>query len=330
MIIDVHAHMVPRTLFAAVKAATADFPSIAMREDGASYRFAFAGGEATRPVSPKLVDTEQRIAWLKQNAITHQIIGGWLDVFGYELPAAEGARWSRLFNLHLREATRVDGLVPLATVPLQDGALAAQVLSEALDAGFPGAMIGTQPKGMGGTLDHPDLDPFWEIASQRGAVVYIHPMYVCGDDRLGDYDLVNAVGRGTDTTVAVARLLFSGHVTRYAGAKIVISHGGGALPYLLGRLARNRAIHPEVADPLEGFRRMYYDSVLFDPATLRFMVDKVGVDRVMLGSDYPFPIGDPVPCKVVNGAGFGEIDLAAILGGTAARLFSVTGCGCGG
>ena len=74
-------------------------------------------------------------------------------------------------------------MTPLATVPLQDGALAARVLEEALDKGFTGAMIGTQPKGVGGNLDDPDLDPFWEIASARRATIFLHPMYICGDER---------------------------------------------------------------------------------------------------------------------------------------------------
>ncbi len=218
--------------------------------------------------------------------------------------------------------------MPLATVPLQDGALAAAVLAEALDAGFPGAMIGTQPKGFGGTLDDPSLDPFWSVASDRGAVVYIHPMYVCGDDRLGDYDLVNAVGRLTDTTIAVTRLLYSGHAQKYPGAKIVLSHAGGCLPFALGRLKRNFTMSPDkkLADPEESFRRMYYDTVMFDPDGLEFLVKKSGADRVMLGSDQPFPIGDPKPLDVVRNAKLSEPDKKAILGDTALRVFR---CGCG-
>ena len=119
--------------------------------------------------------------------------------------------------------------------------------------GFHGAMIATQPKGTGGNLDDPDLDPFWELASARGATIFVHPHYICGDERLAGYDLVNAVGRLADTTIAVARLLFSGHLTRFPGMTLVLSHAGGALPYALGRLKRNRAIHPEYADPAEGF-----------------------------------------------------------------------------
>ena len=116
-----------------------------------------------------------------------------------------------------KDAAALPALSALATVPLQDGALAARVLEEALDAGFKGAMIATQPKGTGGNLDDPVLDPFWELASARGAAIFVHPHYLCGDDRLDGYDLVNAVGRLADTTIAVARLLFSGHLTRFPG-----------------------------------------------------------------------------------------------------------------
>jgi len=122
-------------------------------------------------------------------------------------------------------------------VPLQSGKLAAEILEHALANGFHGAMIGTQPKGAGGNLDDPDLNPFWETASAKHATLFLHPMFVCGDDRLGQYDLVNGAGRLTDTTIAVSRLLFSGHLSRYPGVNLVLSHGGAALPFALGRLS---------------------------------------------------------------------------------------------
>src|SRR5262249_37265926 len=224
----------------------------------------------------------------------------------------------------LEAAKETPAFVPLATVPLQDGKLAAGVLAEAMKAGFVGAMIGTQPKGIGGNLDDPSLEPFWSVASERGAVIYIHPMYVCGDPRLDGYDLVNAVGRLADTTIAVSRLLFSGHAQKYPGAKIVLSHAGGALPYALGRLQRNHALAPDkLADPDDGVRRLYYDTVMFDPDGLEFLVKKTGAARVMLGSDQPFPIGDPQPCAVVRNAQLGEPDKRAILGDTAVKVFGL-------
>jgi len=192
-------------------------------------------------------------------------------------------------------------------------------------------MIGTQPKGTGGALDDADLTPFWEAASAREATIFVHPMYARGDDRLGDYDLVNAVGRVTDTTIAVARLLFSGHLQRYPGVKLVISHGGAALPFALGRLRRNHAIHPgKYADPMDGFRRLYFDTVLFEVRALRYLCDVAGADKILLGSDHPFPIGDAEPLHVVEEAPLSAAERKSILGETAAHLFRITvGCGCG-
>ena len=321
MIVDVHAHFVPWPFLERLKRER--FPSIERLEQDRQIRLAFAGNPPTRPIAPRLGDAQHRAEWMKAQGIDRQIIGGWLDMFAYEVPAQEGAAWSRLLNEYLLSTASKDSpFAPLATVPLQDGALAATVLAEALDAGFSGAMIGTQPKGMGGTLDDPSLDPFWSAASDRGAVVYIHPMYVCGDDRLGDYDLVNAVGRLTDTTIAVTRLLYSGHARKYPGAKIVLSHAGGCLPYALGRLKRNHAMAPDkLADPEDGVRRMYYDTVMFDPDGLEFLVKKTGAARVMLGSDQPFPIGDPQPLAVVRNAVLSEPDKRAILGDTAVGVF---------
>jgi aminocarboxymuconate-semialdehyde decarboxylase len=323
MIVDVHAHFVPWSLLERLKRER--FPSIERLEQDKHIRLAFAGQPPTRPIAPRLSDAEHRAEWMKAQGIDTQVIGGWTDMVGYEIPAEEGAAWSRLLNEHqLAMATKGSPFVPLATVPLQDGKLAARVLAEALDAGFVGAMIGTQPKGAGGTLDDPTLEPFWSVASERGATIYIHPMYVCGDPRLGDYDLINGVGRLADTTIAVARLLYAGHAKKYPGVKIVLSHAGGALPYALGRLKRNFALAPDkFADPEDGLRRLYYDTVMFDPDALEFLVKKTGAARVMLGSDQPFPIGDPQPCAVVRNSALSDPDKRAILGDTAVKVFNI-------
>src|SRR5579884_2492680 len=294
MIIDSHAHIVPAGMLDALRREPRLFRSVRLHEDGATPRLGFGGGAPGRPIQRRLHDLADRSAWLRQARVDHQLVGGWTDIYGYELTGAEAADWARFYNEHMRQdTTRLDALSALATVPLQDGRLAAQVLDEALDAGFKGAMIATQPKGIGGNLDDPDLDPFWEVASARGAAIFLHPHYVCGDERLAGYDLVNAVGRLGDSTIAAARLLFSGHLTRFPGMTLVLSHGGGALPYALGRLKRNRAIHPDYADPEDGFARLCFDTVLFEPKALRFLCEVAGPDKVLLGSDWPFGIGDP-------------------------------------
>ncbi len=325
MIIDIHAHFLPRLLYERFGAESDKFPAVELLREEKSFRMRFAGGEATRPISPRLSDLGERRAWMDKNGIDHQLAGGWLDSFGYEIPAVQGLAWSRFINTCMREAlAEQKRFTPLATVPLQDGKLAAQVLAEAMDAGFGGVMIGTLPKGLGGLLDDPGLDPFWQAASELQAAVFLHPMFLCGEPRLADYDLVNAIGRVADTSIAVARLLFSGHLLKFSGMKLVLSHGGAALPMVLGRLARNFTISQgKYSDPRKGFEALYFDSVVFDADALRFLAAKAGAARIMLGSDMPFPIGDMEPCKVVQAAGFGERERSAILGGNAQGIFRI-------
>jgi aminocarboxymuconate-semialdehyde decarboxylase len=121
--------------------------------------------------------------------------------------------------------------------------------------------------------------------------------------------------------VAVARLIASGHVTRYTNARIVIPMGAAGLPFVLGRLKRNHQITPGIGDPTEGLSRLYLDTILHDERVLRFVVGMLGADRLMLGSDMPFPIGDPEPMRVVAAAGLTAEQAASVNGGLAARLF---------
>ncbi len=335
LVIDIHAHYTPKLVFARFDAHAGKFPSVRLLRDTdggkgphplpGGIRMQFPGGEPTRPISPRLSDLDDRRAWMDKNGIDHQLLGGWLDSFGYELAPGEGLAWSRFLNDCMWDELRDEPrFTPLATVPLQDGRLAAEVLGEALERGFGGAMIGTLPKGLGGNLDDPSLDPFWEAASKLGAAIYLHPMFLCGEPRLADYDLVNAIGRLADTSIAVSRLLFSGHLLKFPGMKFVLSHGGAALPFALGRLARNHAISQgKYADPRKGFEAMYFDSCVFDTDTLEFLAKKAQAERIMLGSDMPFPIGDPAPTRVVEGATFTEAQKKGILGGTAQGVFRV-------
>ncbi|MCH9670270.1 MAG: amidohydrolase [Gammaproteobacteria bacterium] len=325
MIIDIHAHALPQDLLDALAAGARTFPSVQLDQGAAGMTLSFAGAPPTRPVMSGLRDTAKRDAWVREQGVDVQLIGGWLDGFGYELSGEEGADWSRFQNEEMINAFAGHvHLIPLATVPLQDGRRAAQVLTEAVQAGMPGAMIGTQPHGSHGNLDDPDLDDFWSTAAELGAPIIVHPMFGSADARLLDYQMVNAVGRVTDVSIALSRLLFSGHLQRFDTLKLVASTGGGALPYMLGRLARNHAAYPgQFADPVEGFHRLYFDSIVFERPTLEFLVAKVGADRIMLGSDYPFPIGDPQPTAVITEGAFSDDEKALMLGDVARQLFAL-------
>jgi aminocarboxymuconate-semialdehyde decarboxylase len=322
MIIDSHAHLVPPDLLAAIRANAARFPSVRLIEEGGSLAFAFAGNKPTRPVSKPLSDVAVRLAWMDKQGIGKQVVGCWVDMFGYEIPAAEGEGWSELINEALLAMSKSQSrFIPLASVPMQDGARAGAVLRKAVKAGFSGAMIGTLPRGIGSVLDAPDLDAFWSAANDCGAAIIIHPSFDAGDVRVNDYGLQNAVGRISDAVVAVARLVCSGHIARYGDVKFVVPMGAAALPFLLGRMKRNAEITPGLGDPVEALSRIYTDTVVHDPRVLRFVIEMMGTERLMMGSDMPFPIGDLEPTRIVEAAGVSSAQAAAINGGLAAKVF---------
>jgi aminocarboxymuconate-semialdehyde decarboxylase len=324
MIVDCHAHLVPPDLLAAIRKDAAKFANVRQIEDAGSLAFSFAGAKPTRPVSKPLSDIAARVAWMQKQSIDKQVVGGWVDMFGYELQGAEGEAWSRLANDMLMAAARAEPrFVPLATVPLRDGARAASVLKAAMAAGFAGAMIGTLPRGVGSVLDAADLDPFWAAADETGALIHIHPSFDAGDVRVNDFGLANGLGRITDAAVAVARLISGGHVSKYRQVKFFAPMGAAALPFVLGRLKRNAAITPGVGDPVAGLAALYTDTILHDARVLKFVVEMIGTERLMMGSDMPFPIGDLEPMKIVADAGLTPQQAASINGGLAAKLFRI-------
>jgi aminocarboxymuconate-semialdehyde decarboxylase len=324
MIVDAHAHLVPPDLMAAIRKDKDKFPSVRQIEEGGSLAVSFNGAKPTRPVSKPLSDIPGRLAWMDKQKIDKQIVGGWVDFFGYEVPDAEGEAWARMTNDALLAASKAEPrFVPLATVPLGDGARAAGVLKAAMSAGMKGAMIGTLPRGAGSGLDHADLDPFWQAADETGAFIHIHPSFDAGDVRVNDFGLANGLGRVTDAVIAVARLISAGHVARYKNIKFFAPIGAAGLPFVVGRLKRNHAITPGIGDPVEALSRIYTDTVVHDVRVLKFVIEMMGTERLMMGSDMPFPIGDTEPAKIVAGAKLTAEQTASINGGLAAKLFGL-------
>ena len=329
LVIDIHAHLFPASLYRRFADRAHEFPGVQLVPVAAaaeSFCLRFMDASATRPIIRPLSDLDERRRNMDQTGVDHQILSLWTDSEGYELPPAQGLAWSRFVNECIwDDLIGEPRFTPLASVPLQDGEMAAKVMLEALEKGFAGVMIGTLPGGRAGAnLDHVSLDPFWQAASEAGAAIYLHPMFMCGEPRLSDYDLVNAVGRIADSSIAIARLLFSGHLLKFPGVKLIMSHGGAAVPYALGRFARNYELaQGRYADPRKGFDALYFDSCVFDPEALEFLVRRATAQRVMLGSDSPMTMGDADPHRVVRQASLSDAERSAILGGNASRVFGI-------
>ena len=156
MIVDVHGHLVPPELLAAIRAEKGRLPSLRLIEEQGGLALQFGSAKPTRPAMKGLSDVPGRIAWMDKNGIDRHVVGGWPDWLGNDLPPAEGEIWCKLINEALLAAAKAQPrFVPLAAVPMQDGARAASVLKSAMAAGFPGVMISTLPRGIGSVLDAP-------------------------------------------------------------------------------------------------------------------------------------------------------------------------------
>ena len=324
MIVDVHGHLVPPEQLAAIRKEAPRLQSLRLIEEGGALALQFGSAKPTRPAMKGLSDVAGRVAWMDKQGIDRHVVGTWPDWLGNDLPAAEGETWCRLVNDALLAAAKAQPrFIPLAAVPLQDGARAASVLKAAMAAGFPGVMISTLPRGIGSVLDAPDLDPFWKAADETGAVVHIHPAFEAGESRVNDYGLANGVGRVCDSLVACSRLAMSGHISRYRNVKFFAPIGAAGLPFVVGRLKKNHSITPGTSDPAEALGLIYTDTIVHDPRVLRFVVEMMGADRIMLGSDMPFPIGDHEPRQILAAAALKPDQIKSIEGGLAARLFRI-------
>ncbi|MGH3049452.1 MAG: amidohydrolase family protein, partial [Gaiellaceae bacterium] len=170
-------------------------------------------------------------------------------------------------------------------------------------------------------LGAPRYRPFWAAVEETGALVLVHPTTRgLGVAALEQHYLWNTVGNPLETTIAAAHLLLEGVLDEHPGVNIVLAHGGGAITALRGRLEHHQRLRPDGRDVLGGLRRFFYDTVVLDAEVLRALVDFAGADRVVVGSDYPFDMGDGRPAEVVRALGLPAADEERILSGNARRL----------
>jgi aminocarboxymuconate-semialdehyde decarboxylase len=222
----------------------------------------------------------------------------------------------------------------LGLVPLQHPGLCVEALEDAvLNAGLTGVEISSFAPGQSGSktveLSDDRLEPFWARAAELGAVVFLHPFGCSLDERLDRFYLSNTVGQPAENAVALSHLIFAGVLDRNPGLKLVAAHGGGYLPTFLGRSDHAWQMRPEArgcAEPPSNYlSRIWFDSLVHTPQALRALVEVVGPERILLGSDYPFDMGVADPLQRLQEAGLAESAAALISAGNAARLGLVPG-----
>jgi aminocarboxymuconate-semialdehyde decarboxylase len=307
--IDIHAHMVPRALWQAADAGREWFGF--RWEPGQGIGTVVGDGKRTHFASPKVRFTpEERVKDMDAQGVDVQVVSIHTPFFGYHLPPAEGVALARDVNddiaAMVREVPR--RLAGLATLPVQDVKAAIAELERAVGLGLKGASLDTVVNGE--NWDEPRFLPLFKAAERLGAVLFFHPQpqHNFMLQRSTRYGLANSLGVITEDAIVVAILIFGGILDACPDLKACVAHGGGPACYAMGRLDRGWQGRPEARGgsrqpPSAYQRRLYYDTVVGSEAALRFLIDQVGADRVVLGSDWPFVPWHPSPVAWLQGLG---------------------------
>jgi aminocarboxymuconate-semialdehyde decarboxylase len=328
--IDMHAHFFPRIEREEAALLDADGAPWLAVDPGGDTGHIMTGSRRFRPVYSALWDPARRVEEMDRHGVDTQIVCATPIMFGYRYEARTTAAWAeRMNDLALEHcAYRPGRLKALAQVPLQDLELACLVASRAKAAGHVGVQIGNH---LGQRdLDDAHLVDFLVHCAEADIPVLVHPWDMMTDGRMRKWMLPWLVSMPAETQLGILSLILSGAFERIpVNLKLCFAHGGGGFAFLLGRaenawhcrdIVREDCPHP----PSHYLNRFYVDSAVFDTRALRLLVEVMGADRVMLGSDYPFPLGEQEIGKLV--AGQPELDpalRAQILSGNAMRFFGL-------
>ena len=329
-IIDVHWHHVPKAFADAVVSGAVPIAGQVVTKDDGSALIKMDNG-FKQPLPPFLTDPATIIADLDAAGVDAACasIAPPLSHLDCDPQIALGV--SRAINdAYAEVAEQHDGrILPMANVPLQDVDLALQELQRVVDDyGFKGIQVGSNIGGK--NLGDESLFRFWEKVRELDIVVFSHGLSPLGAERMKEHELKNFVGLPIDTAVSVGSLVFGGVYERLPGLKIVFSHGGGTFPCLVGRWDHgftgrlSKEADTTIRLPSEYLVDIYADSLTHDPAAVRYLVERLGEDQVVLGSDHPFDMGEADPVGKVKEAIDDQAIVDKILGGTASRLLNLS------
>lgn len=325
--IDLHAHVVPREIVERLAREGERFDTRIVESDGRRY-FEIAG-RARRLIAPPLHDPAQRLPDMDRHGVFLQAVSAVPFLMYPELAADLAAEFAAAVNegiagIAAHPSRRFAGV---ATVPLQDARLAARELERARRLGFRAVEIPARLPGR--ELDDRALDPFWDAAASLELPVCIHPFDACPVEPLSRFALANLLGNGFDTAIAASLLVFGGVLERHPRLRVVLRHGGGAFPALLGRLDWGHGTFAECGaaiprPPSAYLDRFWFDDVTFDAATFRALVDRVGAERVVVGSDHPLiPYARSRVVEQIFEVGLDAAAVRGILHDNAARLLGL-------
>ena len=307
--IDTHSHILPRDWpDLSQKYAEPRFP--VMTHTGGHHRI-YRGGKFFRQVWDSAFDIDTRIAEYARHGVDVQVVSTVPLLFSYWARGNQALELHAFLNDHCAELCRAHPrhVVGIGTVPLQSPNLAIRELERCMDQlNLAGVQIGSHCNDW--NLDAPELFGFFEAAAELGAAVMVHPWDMMGRDTMPDYWLPWLVGMPAEQSRAACSLIFGGVLERLPKLRVMFAHGGGSFPFTIGRIEHGFNMRPDLVakrnarNPREYLKRLYFDSCVHDPQALAYLLEVVGRDRVMLGTDYPFPLGEQKP-----GSGIEALDL---------------------
>ena len=328
--VDVHAHHMVRAVEELVAAHAGAVQQRTLEERRTGAESMLVTRQMVSERMPRLTRLEARLDDMDRARIDVHVVSPSPAQYHYWAEAELAVRICTTANdgIAALVAGRPDRLVGLGLVPLQHPSLMVELLDHALDRGLRGVEISSFAPGPDGarTVELSDvrLDPFWAHAAERGALVFMHPLGCSLDGRLDRFYLANVVGQPVESAVALSHLILSGVLDRHPTLRFLASHGGGYLPTFMGRSDHGWHVRPDVRGcahvPSSYLTRLYYDSLVHSPESLRLLVGLVGAERVMLGSDHPFDMGVDDPLDRLLAAGLPDDDVQAIVSGNAHRL----------
>lgn len=303
--IDVHTHFVPDTMPSGT-GRNPLWPSIEHKADNAAA--VIVGGKVFRVIDSRSWDAERRLRDMQSDDVDVQVVSPMPELLSHWFPAGDADALSDHINRGIANLCSAypESFIGIGMAPVQDPALAARRLADIKSLGLYGIEIGTHINGV--ALGDPRMHEFYAAAEEANLAIMIHPLHPSGMERMAGHPALAAVAAfPLETALAATSLLTHGITEQFPKLRILLSHGGGALPWILPRLKHARTLGPPLQDlfardPVEMARAFYYDTILYDRLALKFLADSVGADHIVVGSDYPFSIKQDRPAQFAEQA----------------------------
>jgi aminocarboxymuconate-semialdehyde decarboxylase len=303
--IDVHTHILPPDL---PDYRSRDTRFLALEHlEGCRARLVRADGTTFRMLEQNAWDPDLRLRECDAAGVHIQVLSTIPVFFSYAARAEDAQDLARYLNDHLGGVVRShpDRFVGLGTLPLQDPDRAIRELERCMnELGMAGVEIGTHVNAW--NLEEPALFPVFERAQALGAAIFVHPWDMMGSEHMPKYWLPWLVGMPAETSRAICSLMFGGVFERLPRLRVLFAHGGGSFPGTFGRIEHGYRVRPDLCatdtrqSPRDQLGRFFVDSLVHDPRALRYLIDLLGTERIALGSDYPFPLGEAEPGKILD------------------------------